>query len=71
MADDRTPHPTSLTECPPDDDVPRIRKRGRQKAQDPESKEDRQIRLDHDAVVASERKTSEERARERPGSRLI
>lgn len=68
MADDRTPHPTSLTECPPDDDVQHVRKRRRQKRQDPESEEDRQIRLD--AVVASE-KTSEERAKERLGSRLI
>lgn len=65
MADDRTPHPTSLTESAPDDDVRHDRKRARR----PEDGR-RRLDLDHEAVVASEREVSEHRAKEGPGSRL-
>lgn len=64
MADDRTPRTTSLTEFPPDEDLPKARKRSR----DHSSR--RHIRLDHDAVVAGERKSSERGTEERPGSKL-
>lgn len=64
MADDRTPRTISLTECPPDEDLPRTRKR------DKDAADRRHIRLDHEAVVATERKAAEEGAQERPGSKL-
>lgn len=63
MADDRTPRTISLTESAPDDDQPR--KRGKK-----DERRRRQIRLDHDAVVGGERKSAEQGAEERPGSKL-
>ena len=63
MADDRTPHPTSLTESPPEDYVV-AKKRARTQG------EQRSIRLDHDSVVETERKVAERSASERPGSKL-
>ena len=62
MADDRTPHPTSLTESPPEDYV--AKKRARPQG------EHRSIKLDHDSVVETERKVAERSASERPGSKL-
>lgn len=65
MADDRTPRTISLTECPPDDNVPRSRKN------DDASKHRRQIRLEHEAAQVRERNGSKRDPRERPGAPLI
>lgn len=65
MADDRTPRTISLTECPPDEDTPRARKRASDGDDDR-----RHVRLDHDAVVAGERRAAEKAAEERPSSKL-
>ncbi len=65
MADDRTPRTISLTESPPDDDTPRARKRTRAGGD-----AHRRVRLDHDAVVAGERRAAEKAAEERPSSKL-
>lgn len=64
MADDRTPRTISLTECPPDEDTPRTRKRP--DTADPQ----RKMRVDAKAIAAGERDASERAVKERPASRL-
>jgi hypothetical protein len=64
MADDRTPRTISLTECPPDDDVPHSRKKPA------DSKQARHTRPDEGSVAAGSPKTSERSAEERTGPRL-
>lgn len=64
MADDRTPRTTSLTECPPDDDVPHSRKKPA------DSKQARHTRLAEESAAAGGRKDSERSAEDRTGPRL-
>lgn len=63
MADDRTPRTTSLTECPPDDNVPHSRKKPAV------SKQAQHISLAEESAAAAG-KTSARRPEDRPGPRL-
>lgn len=62
MADDRTPRTASLTERPPDDDVPSPHKR--------DARTDRTRGIPRDHELAAARESSERRADQEPRPRI-